>query len=321
MKLFSIIIPVYNAEAYLEECVNSCYNQGFEEADFEIVLINDGSTDNSLAKMNGLALKHSNIVCASQANKGQGCARNKAIGLAKGKYLFFCDSDDKLMDHSIGKILSLMEKHSLEICCSIAKVYDAKGNSSLGLFQPLSLFVVTNGMDAILKGLNFDSVCNKCFLKSFVKINQLAFNETIAHEDSLFNAEASPLVKRMMFTDICTYQYNWNGNSTDRSRTREKVMRGLRSDVVIAKALRRISRGLNIKEKKQIIVNYQKRSNSILVSLFLRLLFRYDLSRNDKQQLRQLASDERLFPFKGNCLSWKTTMLSKMLNVVYLFYR
>lgn len=319
MKLFSIIIPVYNAEAYLKECVDSCYKQDFDEADFEVILVNDGSTDSSFSLMNELALKHDNIVCASQTNKGQGCARNRAIGMAQGKYLFFCDSDDKFIDHSLGKIITLMEKHSLEVCCSIAKVYDADGNSRFGLLQPLPFFVVYDGKDAILNGLNFDSVWSKCFLRSFIQTNKLTFNESIAHEDSLFNAEASPLAKKMMFTDICTYQYNWNGNSTDRSRTRKKVMRGLRSDIIIAKALRQIPCGLNIEAKDKIIDNYKKRSNSIVVSLFLRLLFRDDLSKEDKRQLRQLAYKEKLFPFKGKCFSWKTTILSKVLNIVYLF--
>lgn len=321
MKLFSIIIPVYNAEAYLEECVKSCYNQDFDEADFEIILINDGSTDGSLALMDDLARKHGNIVCASQTNKGQGCARNRAIQMAQGKYLFFCDSDDKFIEHSLGKVTALMEEHSLEICCSTARVYDAEGNSRLGLLQPLPLFVVYDGCDAILDGLYFDSVCSKCFLRSFVQTNKLAFNESITHEDCLFNAEASPLAKRMMFTDICTYQYNWNGNSTDRSRSRKKVMRGLRSDVFIAKTLRQIPCRLNARVKEQITDNYQKRGNSILASLFLQMQFRNDLSNEDKQQIRQLATKENLFPFKGKCLSWKTTMISKVLNTVYYVHK
>ena len=319
MKLFSIIIPVYNAEAYLEECVGSCYRQDFAEADFEILLINDGSTDDSLAVMNALALKHDNIVCVSQTNKGQGCARNRAIMMAQGKYLFFCESDDKFIDHSLSKIIKLMEEYSLEICVSIAKECDSEGNARLGLLQPMTHYKIFDGISAILNGVYLDSVCNKCYLRSFILNNHLTFNENIAHEDSLFNAEASPLAKKMMFTDICTYQYNWNGTSTDRSRTRQKVMRGLRSDIIIAKALRRIPYGLNIEAKDKIIDNYQKRSNSIIVSLFLRLLFRDDLSKEDKWQLRQLASKEELFPFKGKCLSWKTTILSKVLNIVYLF--
>lgn len=316
MKLFSIIIPVYNAEAYLEECVGSCYRQDFAEADFEILLINDGSTDDSLAVMNALALKHDNIVCVSQTNKGQGCARNRAIMMAQGKYLFFCDSDDKFIDHSLSKIIKLMEEYSLEICVSIAKEYDSEGNARLGLL-PMTHYKIFDGISAILNGVYLDSVWSKCYLRSFIVNNHFTFDETIVHEDSLFNAEVFPLVKRMMFTDICTYQYNWNDSSTDRSRSIKKIMRGLRSDIIIAKALRRIPYGLNIEAKDKIIDNYQKRSNSIIVSLFLRLLFRDDLSKEDKWQLRQLASKEELFPFKGKCLSWKTTILSKVLNILY----
>ena len=196
----SVIIPVYNAEAYLEECVGSCYRQDFAEADFEILLINDGSTDDSLAVMNALALKHDNIVCVSQTNKGQGCARNRAIMMAQGKYLFFCDSDDKFIDHSLSKIIKLMEEYSLEICVSIAKEYDSEGNARLGLLQPMTHYKIFDGISAILNGVYLDSVCNKCYLRSFIVNNHFTFDETIVHEDSLFNAEVFPLVKRMMFT-------------------------------------------------------------------------------------------------------------------------
>lgn len=317
MKLFSIIIPVYNAEAYLEECVGSCYRQDFAEADFEILLINDGSTDDSLAVMNALALKHDNIVCVSQTNKGQGCARNRAIMVAQGKYLFFCDSDDKFIDHSLSKIIKLMEEYSLEICVSIAKEYDSEGNARLGSLQPMTHYKIFDGISAILNGVYLDSVWNKCYLRSFIVNNHFTFDETIVHEDSLFNAEVFPLVKRMMFTDICTYQYNWNDSSTDRSRSIKKIMRGLRSDIVIAKRLRLIPQDVDAICDTRLTANYKRRSNSIMVSLFLGILLRKDLSVTDKQELRQMAKDENLFPFKGKCLSWKATLVSKMLNILY----
>lgn len=317
MKLFSIIVPVYNAETTLEACVRSFYSQGYENSAFEVLLVNDGSVDGSMSLMEKLSREYGNIVLLSQKNKGQGCARNRAIKVSQGKYLFFCDSDDKFINNSLGRIIELMERYSLEICGSIAKEYDANGNVRFGLLQPLTLYEVLDGISAILNGMFLDSVCSKCYLRSFIVNNNLTFNENIAHEDSLFNAEAIPFAKRMMFTDICTYQYNWNENSTDRSRSKKRIMRGLRSDIVIAKRLRWIPQEADVICDARLADNYKRRSNSIMLSLFLGMLFRKDLSTADKQELQQFAKEENLFPFHGKCVNWKSTIVSKVLNLIY----
>lgn len=92
MNIFlSIIIPVYNVEAYLENCLFSILNQNFKE--YEILLIDDGSTDNSGKICDNYANKYKNIVVVHQPNLGVSSARNKGLSLAKGKYLHFIDSD------------------------------------------------------------------------------------------------------------------------------------------------------------------------------------------------------------------------------------
>ena len=80
----SVIIPVYNVEKYIEACVECIYRQGIAEDEFEVILINDGSTDYSLKIIQGLAEKHHNISIISQDNQGPSEARNKGIRMAKG---------------------------------------------------------------------------------------------------------------------------------------------------------------------------------------------------------------------------------------------
>ena len=94
MAEFSIIIPVYNVAKYLKQSLDSVINQTF--TDVEIICVNDGSTDESLSILNDYASKDSRFVIISQANQGQGVARNNAIKIAKGKYLLFLDPDDWL---------------------------------------------------------------------------------------------------------------------------------------------------------------------------------------------------------------------------------
>jgi len=93
-NLISIIIPVYNVEDYLEECLNSILQQDYDN--YEVILVNDGSTDNSLNIASEFDKKYSFVSLINQSNKGVGAARNMGIQYAKGEYLYFLDSDDFL---------------------------------------------------------------------------------------------------------------------------------------------------------------------------------------------------------------------------------
>ena len=106
---FSIIIPVYNVEKFLRECLNSITSQTLKN--FEVICIDDGSTDNSLTILQEYANKDSRFKVISQENQGQGIARNKAIDIASGEYLFFVDPDDyELFMEKIKWNLSIFEK-------------------------------------------------------------------------------------------------------------------------------------------------------------------------------------------------------------------
>src|SRR5699024_10834672 len=91
-NLVSVIVPVYNAERYLYKCVKSILNQTFDQV--EIILINDGSTDNSVEICQALAIEDNRIKVINQHNQGPSCARNRGIGEASGKFIQFVDADD-----------------------------------------------------------------------------------------------------------------------------------------------------------------------------------------------------------------------------------
>lgn len=105
--LLSIIIPVYNVENYLTFCVDSIFKQGLDTSQFEVLLIDDGSKDNSYQVCLDLQEKYPNIRLFRQENSGQSVARNRGIDEAKGVYIHFVDSDDYLLLGGIGKILKL----------------------------------------------------------------------------------------------------------------------------------------------------------------------------------------------------------------------
>lgn len=109
MKLVSLIIPVYNAEKTIEKCVNSILNQTYK--DFELILVNDGSTDNTLDLCRHFAEMDDRITLINKKNQGVSAARNDGIDKAKGKYLFFVDSDDTVDKDYIKTLVEAKENN------------------------------------------------------------------------------------------------------------------------------------------------------------------------------------------------------------------
>ena len=107
MPLVSVIIPVYNVEKYLKQCIDSVINQTLK--DIEIICVDDGSTDNSLNILKEYALKDERIVIIRQKNKHAGVARNQGLKIAKGKYIHFLDSDDWIEHYAYEKLCNIMK--------------------------------------------------------------------------------------------------------------------------------------------------------------------------------------------------------------------
>lgn len=111
----SIIIPVYNVEDYLEKCLMSCMNIGLPISSYEVIVVNDGSPDNSLAIANRLAAKYNNIKIYSKENGGLSSARNYGLERAKGSYIWFFDSDDYVVITTLNKVIRNAIKADLDI--------------------------------------------------------------------------------------------------------------------------------------------------------------------------------------------------------------
>ena len=117
----SVIIPIYNTENYLREALDSICNQTLQE--LEIILINDGSTDNSQAIIEEYAQKDIRIHYSIQSNQGQGVARNNGLQLATGKYIYFMDSDDILETDALRQCYQICEQDKLDIICFDAETF------------------------------------------------------------------------------------------------------------------------------------------------------------------------------------------------------
>ena len=174
MVKFSIVIPVYNSEKYIEECLGSVISQTFK--DFEVICINDGSTDASKSLLDEFANKDERVKVYSQENQGVGAARNYGIELAQGKYISFLDSDDILSPNTLKSVYNFFEKHYDEIdVVSIPIFFSNEKNHSLNNKFNLK----NNSKDTIIDMIEDEDIVQSTVNSTFIKadsINDLKFD-------------------------------------------------------------------------------------------------------------------------------------------------
>ena len=113
--ILSIIIPLYNKEKYIEYCLKSVVSQDLPSSEYEIIVIDDGSTDSSAEIAEGFACQHSNVHFSSQENQGLSATRNRALDVAKGDFVYFLDADDYLASNTLSELTNIAKSHKLDI--------------------------------------------------------------------------------------------------------------------------------------------------------------------------------------------------------------
>ena len=210
--MISIIIPIYNVENYLRNCLESIQNQKFQ--DFEVIMVDDGSKDASAIiakeyeKRNPTKYRY-----FFQTNKGQGAARNSGITHAKGDYLAFIDADDYIHDDFLKVLYDNLLKYDADI--SICGVYRFWDNGALS-----SNLITNDGervVDDIHSYLQFGSfsVWNKIYKRALFE--GLSFPENMKFEDFALMPRIIERSKRLISTERKLYYYRWNPTSTTNS--------------------------------------------------------------------------------------------------------
>ena len=212
-KKISVIIPVFNTEGYLTICLESLLNQTFD--DFEIICINDGSTDNSLKILENFASKFDKIKIFSQDNQGVSAARNRGIKEAVGDYLIFLDSDDFLNKDCLEKSYQEIIKTGADILCfglnriSTNSVVPSKDSTLLYKYEK-SNNIKMKDMISFL-----DSAASKLIRKKFVVDNEIEFPVGIkCCEDGVFNLLCYYNNPKYAFLNEYFYNYVTHRNSS-----------------------------------------------------------------------------------------------------------
>lgn len=210
MIKISIIVPVFNVEKYLDRCITNIINQSY--SNIEIIIINDGSTDNSLDICNKYKKIDNRIIVINQENQGLSAVRNKGIDIATGEYILFVDSDDILNVDLLKNIESLLNKEN-DVICFQHSINDSMEYTYLDIEDKLKL----SGEDFLEllyeKNKMFCVVWKYCYRKEFLDENKLKFHEGIIYEDEEWNTIMLCKAKSVIFRDFVGYNYFIRGGS------------------------------------------------------------------------------------------------------------
>lgn len=223
--MVSMIIPVYNAEPYLRRCLDSVLNSTYRE--FELILVNDGSTDNSPAICEEYAARDSRVTLISQENRGASAARNRGLEVCRGEWVVFVDADDLISPDFLG-LVAREEYQDQDLL-----LFDfAQTEEDLTAAHPTPE-VVRFGLEKIIEvlrglilrqqfiengNLNLVSPCGKAYRRTVIQQHAFRFDPDLSYgEDQCFNAEYLTKTRHCIYLAVPVYYYNiYHGSSSHR---------------------------------------------------------------------------------------------------------
>lgn len=199
--VLSIVVPCYNVEQYVEKCIESIEKQDVPQEEYEVLVYNDGSSDNTLKILENLANKYSNITVQSHENKGLSGTRNRGIQEAQGDYIWFVDSDDWIAEDCLAKIVSRLTG-SVDVLAFSGFIPEGGRVESCKCYDE----TVINKESLFFKGFA-DAAQLYIYSREFLVKNNCFFKEGIKHEDTLFTPIVLHKAKNIVFYRKPVYHF------------------------------------------------------------------------------------------------------------------
>lgn len=247
-NLISVLMPVYNGEKYLEETVSSILNQSYKE--FELIIINDGSSDNTKIICDNLVKNYSRIKVIHKDNTGVSNTRNIALDNAKGEYITFVDSDDLIHKDYLKKLINEEFKNNSDlIVCGFVERKISNRNEikdSNKIYKPYDFVEINKMQDSILDFVNsglLNPLWNKLYKKHIIIENNIRFKEDVkTGEDFIFNLQYISFIKNISFIDEALYYYiRRNNNSITYQYIDDMYYKGIEIHELLEKFLNKMN--------------------------------------------------------------------------------
>lgn len=219
MKI-SIIIPIYNVEQYIEQCLVSILEQSYDN--LEVILVNDGTKDNSM-KIIEKYLSDLRIKVINKENGGLSSARNAGLDIATGEYISFVDSDDWIEIEKLMELYKIAKEENLDIIIGNAKYYP-----KMEKIHKKNYYGIKTGIELLIEMLEkkdyLETVWKCIYKREFLKENNIKFIEGLLHEDTPFMFECLLKAKQVKYEDIVFYFYRQREGSIVTSKTKRNLI-------------------------------------------------------------------------------------------------
>lgn len=270
----SVIVPVYNVEKYLRECLDSICGQTLRN--IEIICVNDGSTDGSLAILEEYASRDSRMRIISQENRGLSAARNAGLSVARGKYIYFMDSDDVSPQGALGRMFAEMEANSLDVLFFGAESFFEseeleKAHAVYKTLYKRRPFETQSGQSLALAfksaGCGFSpSACCYCSSRGFLNENSIRFPEGILYEDNVFFWKVLHSATRAKSISDALFRRRVRAGST---MTNKKIsFRNFEGYAIVVSELEKLAGTLSGSAFPEILRNHARGTSGTLVRFY-----------------------------------------------------
>ena len=311
MKL-SIVIPVYNGSKYIENCLNSVFKQKLGNDLFEVIVINDGSTDDTNNKVMPYTEVHNNLKLVNKENGGVSSARNTGIDSAEGVFVLFLDADDELVEGSLIKVYEYLSKHKdIDMLVTIQSRFNGHTERIVNNVQNLEENVEYIGAETYKMGYVRGNAGGAICRTEFLRENGLSFPIGIKNgEDSILFGLVHVFAKKIVYLNELLYRINEIPNSATRTDY-EKKGRNLAET---------LNRAIEIRNKL-VCDSFQKGVMEYVIYRILSSLTVCSVRSNNLSytQMQEMVDLRHLLPFETRYM-YLMKNKARLINISFKFF-
>ena len=308
MKI-SLIIAAYNVEKFLEKCVRSCCNQSVDPSVYEIIVVNDGSTDGTLSILKQLKLEFKNLLIIDQANQGLGAARNAGLKMSSGDYVWFIDGDDYLAEQVLNGIIECINKNKADVLILNYDIVDQNYNTITGKANEI---IISGDVESgskfysnnFLKNYTWTFIFNINLFRNY----DINFQERINMQDSEILPKLLIHAPRVSFFNETCYYYVQHPNSFTNSNRGSVRYKYFESIVIVYNSLASFLKD-EANGDMDMIDGLNKKLKAIKEMVFYHLIF-YKYDEVTMSKIISLLKDNNLYP-----LNIETKLKYKLLKL------
>lgn len=316
----SIVIPMYNAEKYIANCLDSIIDSDLPKGEYEVVIVNDGSKDKGPEIAQKYSSKHNNFVYLTQKNQGQSVARNKGIEACHGEYVWCVDSDD-IVCKELSYIFEFL-KATKEVDIIKTKMITFSEGQDVKYCQLDGAYTHRIGRELLLEGFHPASLCSMIVRTSLIMDNDLWLIAGIVSEDVEFSHRIYAFAKHVFTFNYITYLYLYNPSSTTHSEDVGRVINMDLSNIKVSQSFMDFSH-LFYENDIKLAIYFEHLSNNVLLGMIFTMIKKRKERRGttiNRTVLNEMKRQGK-YPIMGKFDSFKKTIVVKLFNIEFILKR